>query len=357
MIVKHLLLSTALVVPAALSLLATAGAASAQETYDWTGIYVGASVGATQADSEGSVVYGQGTDTGWTAPDGYFIGQIYQDVDDSGVGTEGNDGEDDSSYLDLGDLGNWLTSADASKLDWTGAVYGGAQWQFGSLVVGGELRATIGDLETSYSEAWLEPDSYDFTTAYCNDEEGCYGYTDLPTSDSWYGWDDIDGVSMSDDDSIDIEGWVEQINYIGFSSNIGTSVSALARVGVAMDRLMVYGVAGPTVATISAKTAASVQETGEINVGSEDFDDLTAHLDGYESYYWEGSASESRVGVEVGIGAEYAITDNVILRGEVSYSDFGSLSVTGVSEDTDATYTVTQKLSRVAVQTGIMFKF
>lgn len=353
MLIKRLLLTTSLVVPAALSLAAVAGTAQAQDTFNWSGMYIGASVGSTQSTTSAEVVYGSDDSAGWT--DGYFAGDIYQDVENAEVGAY-----DDNYYeLDLGSLDEWVTEADFDNMSWNGSVFGGVQQQFGNIVVGGELRASFGEAETWYSEAWLSSTG-DYGIAYCESDEGCEAYTDLPEfnedGDLWYGYDNVEGDSMGDDDWIDIDGSVGQINTIGFESKIGTSVSAVARVGLAVDRLMVYGLAGPTMARVSAATYASVFESGSIDVSLSD-SDSTVDLDGFADYYWNGSVSEDRVGVEVGMGAEYAITDNVILRAEGTYSNFGSLSVTGYSDQTDATYTVTQDMSRVTVQTGILFKF
>ncbi|WP_127142532.1 outer membrane protein [Pelagibacterium montanilacus] len=62
-------------------------------------------------------------------------------------------------------------------------------------------------------------------------------------------------------------------------------------------------------------------------------------------------------GYTVGGGVEYAATDNSILPLEGSWTNFGSISVEGESDETDATYEVTQDVSNWSIGTGVSFKF
>lgn len=354
---RRLTLSTAIALPVVMSL--DLGAAAAQDAFDWTGMYVGASLGSTQTNSAGTIAYGEGdsVEAGWTSPDGYFTGEIYNDVDSSSVTADGPD-NDQTADLDMGSLVDWMTEASTLGDGTSGSVFGGAQWQFGNFVVGSEFRVGTGAGNTSYSYAWLDgTDDSDQGQCDVNNLTDCNISTNLPgTGLLWSGTDTIEGETLNRTDHVYIDGSVDQRNSIAFASNIGISLSAVARAGIAFDRVLFYGLAGPTVAQVSASTAASVQETGAIDVSSVN-EAGSASLDGGHGYYWEGSTAEQRVSAEIGLGAEVALTDNVILRGEASYSNFGSISVTGYSEETDATYTVTQDLSRVSVQTGILFKF
>lgn len=355
MVSKRYLITTSLMFSAAMTL--ASGAALAQETFDWSGIYVGAGAGSSQSTSQGTIVYGSDEVAGWTSPGGYFTGEIYSDVEGTGVYVDGYNGNNDQYGVSLDSLDNWLTSATSTTQGWSGSAFAGAQMQLGSLVFGGEVRASTSTTTSSYSEVWLDGASDD-GSAYCNDVDDCSGFVNiLLTPGLWSGWDYVDGDFLSEDGSLSIDAGVSQANYIGFDSSIGASASALARVGMAVDRMMIYGVAGPTVAKITANTSAYSREIGYIDVETTESSGDTASYDGGADYYWSGSHAETRVGAEVGIGAEYAVTDTIILRGEATYSNFGSVSVTGYSDDTDATYTVTQDLSRVTAQTGILFKF
>lgn len=81
------------------------------------------------------------------------------------------------------------------------------------------------------------------------------------------------------------------------------------RVGLAFDRAMLYGAAGAAAenVTLSIKTP----------VGS-------------------GKASETLWGYTIGGGAEYAITNNIILGVEYKFSDFGTQNISGVKFDAES---------------------
>lgn len=66
-----------------------------------------------------------------------------------------------------------------------------------------------------------------------------------------------------------------------------------------------------------------------------------------------GSWSETYVGYTVGAGAEYAVTDNIVLRGEYRFTDFGSETFTAA--DPDSEHDV--DLSTNEVRFGIAYKF
>lgn len=89
-----------------------------------------------------------------------------------------------------------------------------------------------------------------------------------------------------------------------------------ARAGVAFDRFLVYGTAG--VAYADFKTT-----------------NLTA------------SSSDWQVGWAAGGGLEYAVTNNVSLKGEYLYTDYGSDTVNGAKYD----------LSNSLVRLGVNYKF
>lgn len=74
--------------------------------------------------------------------------------------------------------------------------------------------------------------------------------------------------------------------------------SARARVGYAWDRVLVYGTAGVAAAS------------GSVDLATVKKDDVL-------------------IGWTVGAGAEYAVTDNILVRADYRYSDFGSVDFGG----------------------------
>jgi len=343
-----------------LILLSSATSSLAQETYNWSGVYFGATAGASETTSDGNIVYGSGSYAGWE--DGYFEGEIYDDVEDAELEVYYYDGEEnygwDYADVDLGDLDQWITEFDASDMVWNGTVFAGVQQQFGALVIGGEFRATLGSVETTDSWEWR-----DGTSDY--DSASCYYYScgvdtyDMPYEDgNWEtGYNYLDGNTIDGDDYAWLTGELDQSNGIGFSASFDTSFSAVARAGIAADRVMFYGVAGASIARVTATTGAYVYEEGEIEAGYNSEISPGLHYEGDALYQWYGENTEDLVGYVAGLGLEYAMTDNIILRGEATYTDYGTISVTGVSNDTDATYTVSQKLTQLQVQTGVLLKF
>lgn len=83
------------------------------------------------------------------------------------------------------------------------------------------------------------------------------------------------------------------------TQEIGVQGSLRGRLGYAMDRVLVYGTAG--VAAADIETSATV---GGATGGNDD----------------------ARIGWTAGAGAEYAVTDQVFVRGEYRYTDYGDES-------------------------------
>ena len=108
----------------------------------------------------------------------------------------------------------------------------------------------------------------------------------------------------------DVDGSNYKANYligsIGDASRQNIQGSVRGRLGVAFDRVLVYGTGGVAFGDLSNTYA---------------FNGLNASL------------SHTRVGYTVGGGIEYALNNNWSLRGEYRYTDFGSFSdpIGGVS--------------------------
>lgn len=329
----------------------------AQEVpYDWTGFYVGAAVGAMRSTSPGTLSYGdESLISDWGSEEGGFVSSIYREVDLAAV-SAASLGSLKAGSLDLDDMDGWSTSERTESFDMFGNVFAGAQKQFGTFVVGVEGRLNFGEFGAGFADEWTDRVS-DSTSVTCTSRLGCLAGSTVPAyvALGWNGPLSLPITYLGRNDVMSLDGSVTQQGSMAFATSYQRSFSALGRFGIPVDRAMFYGVAGATVANVSATTSAVVDESGELTIGITDRNDLTYTAD--ETYSWEGETSGSRVGLTFGMGVDYALTDNIALRGEVSYTNMGDISVTGSSEDTDATYTVSQHLGTAQATAGVMFKF
>ncbi|MCU4178635.1 porin family protein [Bosea sp. BH3] len=120
-----------------------------------------------------------------------------------------------------------------------------------------------------------------------------------------------------------------------------------ARAGYAFDRTLVYATGG--LAYGRTKDASSI-----IPTGSDD--------DGPFQGLWTGRKAGTRAGWTLGGGVEYAITDNLTLKGEYLYYDLGRTKyvLSGFSTDPDDEFlgaTVRRKTSGSIVRAGLNWKF
>jgi len=98
--------------------------------------------------------------------------------------------------------------------------------------------------------------------------------------------------------------------YVHAKANLDWLGTARARVGFVAtpdNRLMIYGTGGFAYAG-----------------GSSSFN----LYDATQGAYWTGNPSSSRTGWTIGGGVEYAITNNITLKGEYLYVDLGSQNIT-----------------------------
>lgn len=113
-------------------------------------------------------------------------------------------------------------------------------------------------------------------------------------------------------------------------SRLAWSGAARARFGYAFDRFLPYVAGGVALARY------------EYDMWD------TVNMDGFET-------SKTRTGWTIGGGGEYAVTDNIILRGEYRYSDFGSERVD--TADTVSWYRNDVDLKTHDLRIGVAYKF
>ncbi len=123
---------------------------------------------------------------------------------------------------------------------------------------------------------------------------------------------DVDGSSISHNNNTQsfyapyVGAYVTGVNY---TTSAGVQGSIRGRVGVAWDRVLLYGTGGVAFAGVNA------------NINTPGFVYGTSNAYSFGGGY--DSASSTRVGWTVGGGIEYAVTNNWSVRAEYRYADFG----------------------------------
>ncbi len=160
---------------------------------------------------------------------------------------------------------------------------------------------------------------------------------------------DFDGTSMSKSKSVIGPGFATPIGTDNFTTNgsarmnwLGTTRARVGFVATPDNRLMFYG-------------------TGGLAYGGGN-----AHLSVFDTDYgfgWFGSKSNTRVGWTVGAGVEYAITNNVTIKGEYLYYNLGTTNQIGLPNVlTSSTFPAATVASKVTyegsiVRAGVNYKF
>jgi outer membrane immunogenic protein len=137
-------------------------------------------------------------------------------------------------------------------------------------------------------------------------------------------------------------GDVLSVNGKASLSWLGTTRARLGFVATPDNRLMIYATGGVAYGGGTSNFSA--------------FDSLTGA-------FWTGSPSSTRVGWTIGGGVEYAVTNNVTIKGEYLYADLGSASFNSVGNTAVALNfpgtTVSGKINYNAsiFRAGVNYKF
>jgi outer membrane immunogenic protein len=123
---------------------------------------------------------------------------------------------------------------------------------------------------------------------------------------------------------------------------LGTTRARLGFVATPDNRLMIYATGGVAYGGGSSNFSAFDSTTGS---------------------FWTGSPSSTRVGWTIGGGVEYAVTNNITIKGEYLYADLGSTSFSSVGNVAAATFfpgvVVSGKINYNAsiFRAGVNYKF
>lgn len=316
--------------PIAISLGLVSINVAAEELHDWSGLYAGGMIGysntKTTAKGDGSV----------------FRGDVYESV--NSMSFDNTDFSNISRNFNLSALSNHSSSQDTNA---QGTLLIGVNKQNDHIVFGGEFRASFGDFGASTSSAGQSSGSvtgHDFegsgnTFILTNHNNVLSGYTSpISLNDNW------------PDFSASYQQQISQKNEIKFNN-----VEALiGRLGWAEGSLLWYVLAGVNYASVKANTRATIVESA---VGVLNDDPTTYNFSGSKTYLFSGQHTKGMLGYTLGAGLDWAIDDKLTLRIEGEYHDLGSISVTGTSTQTLASYKVKQEITGYSLATGLIYRF
>lgn len=198
--------------------------------------------------------------------------------------------------------------------------------------------------------------SFDWTGAYIGGQVG-YGWGNLGYTYSFNGNPDTDY-----DYNHDPSGFISGV-YAGYNHQFSNNVILGADADIVWSNLKDSSIA-PGDIFYSANTKIDWMGSARLRLGYA-YDRFMPYIAGgvafgdlkFDEYRQPsgtvyGSADKSITGWTIGAGAEYAMTDQWILRGEYRYTDFGKVTFT-----TDANDTYSGKLKINDFRIGVAYKF
>ena len=325
------------------------GAAQAQTV--WSGAYGGVGLGAGRAKSSATAAYGNDGQTpplGWTA--NRFRGDVYNAVNSMQAVDNGPFMGVSPTVVSLGPSSEWAGQWGAAGRDGVAQIFGGVNRQSAQWVYGAEARASFGSFGAGavQEHAFAETKAGSFT-----DYEGAAvtltnhgaalsgaGFSELMSA--WFGM--AYSMPMTQTGRL-----ASQVKFDGVNA-------ALARVGYAQDNWLLYAVGGVAHARLKLSTQAQVTET--VTGGTVTGDNNNTRLvSGSKTYSFAGSQARDKLGPAWGLGVQWQIENGLQWRLEALRQDFGSASVTGVSAQTQAAYSIRQRVKLDQLTLAVVRRF
>ncbi|TDR89260.1 outer membrane protein [Enterovirga rhinocerotis] len=133
----------------------------------------------------------------------------------------------------------------------------------------------------------------------------------------------------------------------GSKAEIGWAGSVRGRIGYAFDRVMIYATGGLAFANLNLQGTSSTTVTQQVVAGQNVISTSTAFGPSYMT-----RSDKWTAGYTVGAGIEFAMTENILLRAEYLYADYGRHTVTVPSGATMAVDVDTH-----TARAGVSYKF
>ncbi len=203
-----------------------------------------------------------------------------------------------------------VLAAPAPVFTWTGAYLGGQigyAWTKGDSAIDSVGHSAAGD--SFYDTYRLQSNSSGVIAG------GHIGYN-LQISQWVLGIEgDLDGSSLSKSSNfLAYSNYYQDTINTAAQSSLGVQSSIRGRVGVAFDRVLLYGTGG--VAFGGSNSFVSTSYPGCVRTGGNNC------LFGVGPFFGHNSFSRTLVGWTAGAGVEYAITNNWLVRAEYRFTQF-----------------------------------
>jgi len=318
------------------------------QDHDWTGVYIGASVGVMRSNDDRNITYWsrEGGNGFWE--NGMYgsrdmINSYYQDVQATyQYGTVPFANRRALSQGSIVGMMNdmsfnpitpWLEAIDEHGISVIGSAKAGFNIQLGPVVIGGEVDGSlVKHVAKTYfgiAEAASNTGDYSFCTGL-----NCAIY------------------------SAHFRGQYLQNGESTHEKSLEFLRTARGRLGVALGRALIYGTGGLAAANVSVSTASQVSEAviTEWFGGVSNVNDM-GKLTQSKLTSWQGAESKTKYGYAVGGGISYALSDHLVVNVDGYYYNLGKYSLTATDNRGDTSYTISGRLNGMALRSGIELHF
>ncbi len=307
---------------------------------NWSGFYVGGSINQTESKSNSSTSYsnnGSNPAVGWTQ--NQFKGDVLNSINSMRIAPTDPGFASNSNTISLPTAS---TSFNSNKNITGGNIFAGINKQVDQIIFGAEVNLSFGNFGSSNSQNLNGGGNN-----YISDGEGAnFSYTNYNNVIQGLASPITDGRSNSAD-------YTQQFSQQN-SSKYNFLSQLLVRTGYSFGKVMTYVKGGVAYSNVTASTSAQITESVS---GTNNIIGSSTSYSGSTNYSFAGNTSKNMYGYVIGGGAEWALKDNLLFRFDAQYYDLGKINVTGVSNQTLATYSVSQKISAYSISVGIIHKF
>jgi len=307
---------------------------------NWSGFYVGGAINQTESKSNSTTSYsnnGANPPVGWTQ--NQFKGDVLNSVSSMSIAPTFPDFANNSNTISLPTASS---SFNSNKNITGGNIFAGINKQIDQIIFGAEVNLSFGNFGSSNSQNLNGGGNN-----YISDGEGAnFSYTNYNNVIQGLASPIADGRSNSAD-------YTQQFSQQN-SSKYNFLSQLLVRTGYSFGKVMTYVKGGVAYSNVTASTSAQITESVS---GTNNAIGSSTSYSGSTNYSFGGNTSKNMNGYVIGGGAEWALQNNLLFRFDAQYYDLGKINVTGVSNQTLATYSVSQKISAYSISIGIIHKF
>lgn len=307
---------------------------------NWSGFYVGGAINQTESKSNSTTSYsnnGANPPVGWTQ--NQFKGDVLNSINSMNIAPTASGFASNSNTISLPTAS---TSFNSNKNITGGNIFAGINKQVDQIIFGAEVNLSFGNFGSSNSQNLNGGGNN-----YISDGEGAnFSYTNYNNVIQGLASPIADGRSNSAD-------YTQQFSQQN-SSKYNLLSQLLVRTGYSFGKVMTYVKGGVAYSNVTASTSAQITESVS---GTNNAIGSSTSYSGSTNYSFAGNTSKNMYGYVIGGGAEWALQDNLLFRLDAQYYDLGKISVTGASNQTSATYSVSQKISAYSISVGIIHKF